>query len=167
MRRLSLPAGVTAAVFSLPAAAAAVDMSRHAAGVGVVAAPGSAAPPLLSVRSWVQPRLALDGLLGLSAAPGFQLTPGVGAAWVLVGEQWMNVSISGAAGLASGSPGGLQSLGWRAGPELELFVSDWPNLGLLVRFGVEGFVGTGDATEAPGLSTGSHPFGAAGFHYYF
>ena len=167
MRIPSLPAATTAALLAVPAGASAIDLSHHAAGAGVVAAPGAAGPALLSVRSWVQPRLALEGLLGLSASPGFLLTPGVGAAWVLVGEQRMNVSLAGAAALTAGSPGGLRALGWRVGPELELFAAEWPNLGLLLQLGLEGVVGTGEVPVGPGLSTGARPSGAAGFHYYF
>jgi uncharacterized protein (DUF2345 family) len=152
----------------LAPAARAVDLSKHAAGVGVVSLPADkGAPTQLSARTWVQPRLALQGLLGLSSGPRFSVLPGVGASWVLVGEQHMNVSLATAGGLHFSN--GLRSFAYRAGPELELFTPEWPNLGLLVQFGLSGTVAASDATDPalPGFTTGSSPFGAAGFHYYF
>jgi hypothetical protein len=146
----------------------AIDLSKHAAGVGVVSLPADkGAPTQLSARTWIQPRLALQGLLGLSTGNDFSLVPGVGASWVLVGEEHMNVSLGAAGGLHFSD--GLRSFAYRAGPELELFTSEWPNLGLLVQFGLSGTIASNDAKDPaqPGLTTGSSPFAGAGFHYYF
>jgi hypothetical protein len=157
-----------AAVFGSATAAQAIDLSKHAAGVGVVSLPADrGAPTQVSARTWIQPRLALQGLLGLSSGPHFSVLPGVGASWVLIGEQQMNVSVTAAGGLHFSD--GLRSFAYRVGPELELFTSEWPNLGLLVQFGLSGTIASKDAADPalPGLTTGSAPFAAAGFHYYF
>jgi uncharacterized protein (DUF2345 family) len=166
--RLSFTLAAAAAVLGTASTARAVDLSKHAAGVGAVSLPADkGAPTQLSVRTWVQPRLALQGLLGLSSGPRFSVLPGVGTSWVLVGEQHMNVSLSAAGGLHFSD--GLRSFAYRVGPEFELFTPEWPNLGLLVQFGLSGTIASKDAAdpEQPGLTTGAAPFGAAGFHYYF
>jgi hypothetical protein len=157
-----------AAALGAASAAHAIDLSKHAAGVGVVSLPADkGAPTQLSARTWIQPRLGLQGLLGLSSGPHFSVLPGVGASWVLIGEKQMNVSLAAAGGLHFSD--GLRSFAYRVGPELELFTSDWPNLGLLVQFGLSGTIASKEAADPtlPGITTGAAPFGAAGFHYYF
>ena len=165
--RLS-PAFAAAATLGAVSTAHAIDLSKHAAGVGVVSLPADkGAPTQLSARTWIQPRLALEGLLGMSSGPRFSVLPGVGATWVLVGEERMNVSLGAVGGLHFAD--GLRSFAYRMGPELELFTSEWPNLGLLVQFGLSGTLAAKDAKEddKPGFTTGASPFAGAGFHYYF
>ncbi len=165
---LALPAALLVSASS----ARAVDLSKHVLGVGAVtefSGLGSTGlvPAQLSVRApGIHPRLMAGVLLGVAAGPGATFVPGLRVDWVLIPEAHMNLSVGGAASVVVGTEG-FGGLKYRAGPSLELFHSDWPNVGFLFDIGLSGAVGTGQYDLTPAVQTGVSAFGSAGIHYYF
>jgi len=158
------------ALILVSAPARAVDLSKRTLGVGAVGelAHGDLTG-LLSVRASLSPRVLAGVMLGFAAAPGVVFQPGLRFDWVVVPEEHMNVSVGGALAMDLRSTGGLEGVTYRLGPSVELFTSDWPNLGFLIDFGFSGLLVSGvrGAGERSGISTGFSPFGGAGLHYYF
>ncbi len=158
-------------VFTLSLPAFAVDLSTHTVGVGATAQfAGQLAesPAQLSVRFPLKPRLTAGLLLGLEFSPGSTIVPGLEIDWVLLPETHMNLLASFAVALNLGSPEGLRYFQYQVGPAVELFTSDWPNLGFLLGFGFTGAVSSRSFTATePGFTTALLPFGSAGIHYYF
>ncbi len=166
MTRRLLPA-LLLLTLALPAAA--VDLTKHTVGVGASADLAQVGTPAqLSVRFPLKPRLIADLLVGFQAAPGVTFAPGLQVDWVLLAEEHMNLLASVAVGVDVRSSTGLEAFVYRVGPAVELFASDWPNLGFLLGFGFSGALVPGTNTAAqPGVTTSLSPLGLAGLHYYF
>lgn len=154
-------------------AAWAVDNTVHAVGVGVgtqfVGAETLSRRPIqLAAKFALQPRAELSALLGVKAASTGVFTPGVKFAWVLIPEKHMNLYVAASASLDLRTRGGLTAFLWHMGPGVELFLSEWPNLGLSLEFGVGGDVRPGTVQSSTGpFATTATGFGGAGLHYYF
>lgn len=170
MKRLASTAAALL-VFLLAAPARAVDLSKHTLGLGAVAefgAVGLSVPEQLSVRVALNPRVMAGVLLGVRSDPHAAFCPGLKFDWVLVPEEHMNFFVGLAFALDLRTTGGLRAFDYRVGPGVELFASEWPNLGFLVDFGLAGALVSGSNTaEMPAVTTSLSGFGGAGVHYYF
>lgn len=159
--------------FVIGTTARAVDNSIHTVGVGVntqfaVDPALNGRPAQLAAKFALQPRAELSALLGIKAATTGVFTPGVKFAWVLIPEKHMNLYAAVSASLDLRTRGGLTAFLWQVGPGVEVFLSEWPNLGLSVEFGFGGDVRSGTTQSATGpFATTATGFGGVGLHYYF
>lgn len=161
------------ALMSWTLSAQAVDNSKRVVGLGVNTqfaggSAGVARPAQLSAKFALQPRLEVSALFGLRAASTLVVTPGAKFAWVLVPEKHMNLYATGSMSVDVRGRGGLTALVWQLGPGVEVFLSEWPNLGFSLEFGIGGEVlaGAGAGPQGP-FGTTTSGFGGAGIHYYF
>ena len=159
---------LAAAALAVAPRAEAVDLSTRIIGLGGVAplVDRELSPPALSVRFASTPRLLTSLQLGMGFAPDAVFNPGARVDWVLIPEKNMNVQLGATVVMDLRAGSGLNAVDYRVGPGLELFFSDFPNLGLLIDFGLAGSIAAKDETSQA-VRTAFSPFGATGFHYYF
>ena len=164
----SLPFLAAACALALAPRAQAVDLSTRIFGVGGVTpiAHRELAPPAISMRFASSPRLLTSLQLGLSFAPDAVFNPGVRVDWVLIPETHMNVQLGATVSMDLRASDGVHAVDYRVGPGVELFFSEFPNLGLLIDFGLAGSIAAKDEVS-PVARTDFSTFGATGFHYYF
>lgn len=158
-------------LLGLSAPALAVDNSTHVIGLGAYTAfSQGAVQPQISAKFSLNPKLELALLFGMQLASESTFTPGARLAYVLIPEKNMNLFLEGGLAFDLRTKGGLNALLFRLGPGVEIFLSELPNLGLLVEFGLEGGARisnpNGDVTTRVATGMGG-AFGGVGVHYYF
>jgi hypothetical protein len=155
---------------ALPARA--VDNSTHVLGLGADATFSSqGVEPLLSAKFALRPRVELSLLFGMQIAANSGFDPGAKFDYVLLPEKNMNLYVQASVLFDVRTQNGLNAFLYRVGPGVELFFSEFPNLGIALEFGLSGSVatqkpvaGVADTNLSTDYATG---FGSAGVHYYF
>jgi hypothetical protein len=171
MRTLLASLALTAA-FAFGRPALAVDNSTHVIGLGAdtTFTTSEGILPQLSAKFALRPRLELSLQFGVSVTKAEAIfTPGLKIAYVLIPEKNMNLYIAGAIAVDLRTTNGLNAFLYSVGPGVELFLTELPNLGLALEFGLHGSVASNLAEAGPTEAQTNlvTAFGGAGVHYYF
>jgi hypothetical protein len=151
--------------------ATAVDNTNRVIGLGAYTAfSQGGVQPQISAKFSLRPKAELSLLFGMQLAAVSTFTPGARFAYVLIPEKNMNLFVEAGLSFDLRTRGGLNAVLFRAGPGVEVFLTELPNLGLLAEFGLEGGAKIsnpdGDVTTRVATGVGG-AFGGVGIHYYF
>jgi hypothetical protein len=151
-------------LLSLPARA--VDNSTHKVALGAIADfAGQVGPPTLSLKLPLTPKWELSFMLGFNIASSSEFVPGVKGWYILIPQKNLNFYLSASTAIDVFTSTGFNAFLVRLGPGVELFATDWPNVGFMAEFGVALSILNGPGDNFGSAATTG--FGLAGLHYYF